>query len=179
MDDQITQLVKPGQPKVAYTTNRRHRWRISTPVIVINGAIVVVISLAIFSWQYWTPNQTAAIDRENQAVSFSPSSADESMGMGWGCRTPEECRQAIVSLTKAIALKPNSSFAFCKRGWIYDTMGSYEQAVLDATQAIRLNSLNADAYEARSYAYAHLGQQDKADRDLETADRIPTEIAAR
>ena len=162
------------RPQPQLRQERRQGWRISKLVIFICCVNVVLISLAAFVWHYWMLEQTAATDRENQAVSFSLSGADESMGMGWGCRTPEECKQAIASLTRAIAYKPNSSNALCKRAWIYDTMGLYELAAQDATQAIRFNSLSADAYEARSYAYVHLGQQDKADQDLATADLIPT-----
>jgi tetratricopeptide (TPR) repeat protein len=174
-DPTIAQLANPSESNVVYMTSRREGWRIPKPVIIICSAIVVLISLAVFFSRYWTLDHSAAIDGENQAVSFSQTGADESMGMGWGCRTSEECKQAVVSLTNAITAKPNSSNALCKRAWIYDTMGQYEHAVQDATQAIRFNSLNADAYEARSSAYAHLGQQDKADLDLGIADRLPTD----
>jgi tetratricopeptide (TPR) repeat protein len=146
--------------------------RIRTREITLGA--VLLFSLLFILTLYWTSDRSAVLDRQNQAYSFSLPGADQSMGMGWGCRTPEECKDAISSLTQAIAQKPGSSNAFCKRAWVYDTMGLYKEALQDASQAVRLDKNNADAYEARAYAYAHLDQEEKATLDVNKADSIPT-----
>jgi Tfp pilus assembly protein PilF len=114
------------------------------------------------------PQESCDTTRDDQAVqaaSFSMPDADESIGMGWGCRSEAECRRAIKSLTNAIRLKPDSSNAYCKRAWIYFTLGQFHKAIKDAGKSIHFDPKNADAYQVRSYAYGSLGQDHRMSLD--------------
>lgn len=120
-------------------------------------------------------DDTSKEDQAVQAVSFSMPDADESIGMGWGCRSQAECKRAIKSLTKAIHEKPNSSNAYCKRAWVYFTLGQFRKAIKDAGKSIQFNPKNADAYQVRSCAYGSLGQDRKMSRDEERYMKLATE----
>jgi hypothetical protein len=92
-------------------------------------------------------------DRAVQGVSGE----DDTIGMGWGCSSPKECRIAINALTKDIRQNPKSSNRYCKRAWMYYTIGQFRKAIKDANKSLRLNPKNEDAREVRSNAYGSLG----------------------
>jgi Tfp pilus assembly protein PilF len=105
--------------------------------------------------------------------------ANRAFELGVGYLDSQELEMALIAFGEAIRLDPKMAQAFNGRAVVLGLKGDFEKALADATDALRLDPWEPEYYRTRSYVYDQLGDKENAGGDLEKADQLAAQWAAR
>jgi Flp pilus assembly protein TadD len=105
--------------------------------------------------------------------------ADRAYELGVNYLESQEVEMALIAFSEAVRLDPNLAQAFNGRAVAYGLKDDFEKALSDASEALRLDPWEPDYYRTRGFVYDRLGRPEEAAADLEKADQLAAQWAAR
>lgn len=105
--------------------------------------------------------------------------ADRAFELGVGYLESQEPEMALIAFGEAIRLDPKMAQAFNGRAVVLGLKGELDKALADACEALRLDPWEPEYYRTRSFVYDQLGDKANSADDLEKADQLAAQWAAR
>jgi tetratricopeptide (TPR) repeat protein len=105
--------------------------------------------------------------------------ADKAFELGVHYLDIQEFEMALIAFGEAIRLDPKMAQAFNGRAVVYGLKDDLQKALADASEAVLLDPWEPEYYRTRSFMHDRLGQQEEAAADLEKAEQLAAQWAAR
>ncbi len=105
--------------------------------------------------------------------------AEKAFELGVSYLESQELEMALIAFGEAIRLEPKMAQAFNGRAVVWGLKGEFEKALADASEALRLDPWEPEYYRTRSYVYEQLGNKECSAEDLEKAEQLAAQWAAR
>ncbi len=105
--------------------------------------------------------------------------ADRAYELGVGYLDSQEYEMALIAFGEAIRLDPQMAQAFNGRSVVLGIKGEFQKALADVAEALRLDPWEPEYYRTRSFVHEQLGDKASAAEDLEKADQLAAQWAAR
>jgi Tfp pilus assembly protein PilF len=105
--------------------------------------------------------------------------ADRAFQLGVNYLDAQEIEMALIAFNEAIRVDPQMAQAFNGRAVAWGLKDDYQKALADASEALRLDPWEPEYYRTRAFAYQQLGRADDSSADLEKAEQLAAQWAAR